>query len=519
MFLITSAAYVETELQVELGRLPPAFLPIANRRLFEYQIRNIRSNNISADIYMSVPATYEISPKDLRLIEKLNINVIFTPDGLSLGESVLFCIESCDADGGVSILHGDTLVKNMLFDEANVIALAESNDEYRWMYDQPDKSLIWCGFFKFEDKHELAKSIISSGFDFVGAIKQYAVKYPVKTYELKYWLDFGHVNTYYKSRCSMTSEREFNELKIHNNIVSKSSSNSGKIESEAFWFETVPPDIKRYCPQLIENGFKTKSGAFYSLEYMYLMPLNELYVHGKHGEVYWKNVFISCREYIEECQKHLLQNVDIERIRKSFLALIEEKTRERIQDYFSDKDFNFNHKLKYAGEDIPSLNQIIDECVEKIKKVKPVYGVLHGDFCFSNIMFDTRSKSIKVIDPRGQDYYGDKTIYGDLRYDLAKLYHSVIGYYDYIVSESYSLMMSDIYTYEIDIYKSDDNVSIEKIFIEIIEVKGLCKRDIMPIVILLFLSMIPLHNENERRQNAFFANALRLYVDYIKGDK
>jgi hypothetical protein len=38
--------------------------------------------------------------------------------------------------------------------------------------------------------------------------------------------------------------------------------------------------------------------------------------------------------------------------------------------------------------------------------------------------------------------------------------------------------------------------------------------DVQPLVVLLFLSMLPLHSDNPARQAAFFANALRLYIDW-----
>ena len=40
--LITSAAYADESICVELGRLPPAFLPIGNKRLYVHQIESIK---------------------------------------------------------------------------------------------------------------------------------------------------------------------------------------------------------------------------------------------------------------------------------------------------------------------------------------------------------------------------------------------------------------------------------------------------------------------------------------------
>lgn len=38
MFLIMSGAYVGQELESEFGRIPPSFLPLGNRRLFQHQV-------------------------------------------------------------------------------------------------------------------------------------------------------------------------------------------------------------------------------------------------------------------------------------------------------------------------------------------------------------------------------------------------------------------------------------------------------------------------------------------------
>lgn len=37
MFLIMSAAYITLELESEFGTIPPSFLPLGNRRLFQYE--------------------------------------------------------------------------------------------------------------------------------------------------------------------------------------------------------------------------------------------------------------------------------------------------------------------------------------------------------------------------------------------------------------------------------------------------------------------------------------------------
>lgn len=52
---------------------------------------------------------------------------------------------------------------------------------------------------------------------------------------------------------------------------------------------------------------------------------------------------------------------------------------------------------------------------------------IHGDCTFSNLMLRENGEPV-LIDPRG--YFGYTDFYGDVRYDWAKLYYSVVGNYD-----------------------------------------------------------------------------------------
>lgn len=52
---------------------------------------------------------------------------------------------------------------------------------------------------------------------------------------------------------------------------------------------------------------------------------------------------------------------------------------------------------------------------------------IHGDCTFSNLMLRENGMPV-LIDPRG--YFGFTEIYGDVRYDWAKLYYSIVGNYD-----------------------------------------------------------------------------------------
>ena len=61
MFLIMSGAYVTEDLKAEFGTIPPAFLPLGNRRLFQHQIQKIPKGK---SIYLSLPDSYKIPEVD-----------------------------------------------------------------------------------------------------------------------------------------------------------------------------------------------------------------------------------------------------------------------------------------------------------------------------------------------------------------------------------------------------------------------------------------------------------------------
>ena len=79
-----------------------------------------------------------------------------------------------------------------------------------------------------------------------------------------------------------------------------------------------------------------------------------------------------------------------------------------------------------------TYKKIHNKLSEYRKRDLAIPGIIHGDPVFTNVLLDT-TNNIKLIDPRGK--LGDnETIYGDIFYDYAKIYQSLIGY-DFILLE------------------------------------------------------------------------------------
>jgi hypothetical protein len=143
---------------------------------------------------------------------------------------------------------------------------------------------------------------------------------------------------------------------------------------------------------------------------------------------------------------------------------------------------------------------------------------MHGDFCLSNILFDFRRSEVKLLDPRGAVAAGKPSLFGDARYDRAKLCHSLAGGYDFIIAGCFELARDGDYDLRLSVAEATGQDAIEALYRDII-----CDGDTAQAEaaaagsVLLFLSMLALHGDDPERQWAFLANAYRLYQRHFGG--
>jgi hypothetical protein len=506
MILITSAEYVDKELQSNFGKLIPAFLPIKNKRLFYYQVNTLRED----EVVLSIPESYIIDKNDLDLLDKLKVNIVKVPDNLKLGESILYCLDRIQNNNEfATILFGDTLISDTPSYDSEFISISKISQNYEWAKSGviPDPDMTYTGLFNFKDISSLKSLIINHKFDFIKAVEEYKNKNDVKFIETNEWYDFGHLSTYYTSRSKFTTERHFNKIDFKDNrVIVKSSSQINKIQAEAFWYESIPDSLKISTPRCF-NLQSTIDKASYDVEYLFIPVLNELFVFGKLPLFLWKQIIESCINFLEKIYEFKPSNLEAENdlfFKKTFYRLKQLQEQGFIDIY---QTWNMN------GSEFPSLSQIAKETKFEIQKFNFNHtSIMHGDFCFSNILYDFRSQSIKVIDPRGIDNDGKKTIYGDILYDITKLAHSIIGLYDFIIAGYYELSINSNRIITFQINTSENTKEIQNTFLntkfkgERLEINFYLNQ-----LIHLFLSMLPLHSENQDRQHALMSNALRLY--------
>lgn len=523
MFLIMSAAYIGQELKTEFGAIPPSFLPLGNHRLFLHQVKSIPDGE---EIYLSLPKSYEVPKIDQQLLKKNNVNVLSIPEGLSLGASFVFAVSlvGIKKNQSLSVLFGDTLITPLSIND-DIVSVSSMIDDYertivtnesiRWLEEQdlctensPDS--VVSGYFRFSKPNELAELITQNGFDFIQGISDYGEKVGLKEERIENWLDFGHVNTYYRSKALYTTQRAFNSLYITKSYVKKSSTNNQKIKAEANWFENLPCMMRQYTPQYL--GKESYEGTDnYCLEYLYHSSLSELFVFSRLPPVTWESILHSCFCFVDDSLNYEAKPL-ADSIASHFDDLFCAKTFSRLEEFSKMTDIDLDKIWNFNDIFHVSLSDIISVSKKHLPTERNVtHTLLHGDFCFSNILYDFRSKKIKVIDPRGLNLNNEMTIYGDFRYDIAKLSHSILGLYDRIIA-GYFFVKVENSKINFDLPDIEQYEIIQNRFIQEVKTRyELNEKHLYAMQIQLFLSMLPLHSDDEFRQKALFANVFRLY--------
>lgn len=528
MFLIMSAAYISQELQSEFGRIPPSFLPLGNRRLFQHQVKLAPDN---CDVFLSLPESFQIAEKDRQWLEANHVSIIHTPDSLSLGASLIASINMTGVPlvNPLHLLYGDTLFGSL--PEGNdLVSISQIRDSYDWAVVTQDHSKwlqtadtsttneyanIIDGYFKFSNPRTLLKCITQSQWNFIEGLNRYHSEVGLTTVVSDGWLDFGHVNTYYRSKAEFTTQRAFNTMTITTSYIEKSSSHNKKIEAEAFWFEHLPASLRIFTPQFLGSIIdedKTK----YQLEYLHQTALNELFVFAELPTHAWKPILENCIEFLKTCISYTPQE---KTIANHFESLFGEKTVSRLEEFCSQRGININSEWVFNRTHHASITQLLADSQHHLPAASTSLSVLHGDFCFSNILYDSRSHRIKTIDPRGLTPEGEFSIYGDIYYDVAKLSHSVLGLYDFIIAGYYSVKVQDN-AISFDIHANSQQHDIQTIFLNLINKNfNLTASHLYAMQIQLFLSMLPLHADDPVRQDALFANAFRLHTLLQEGNQ
>lgn len=281
-----------------------------------------------------------------------------------------------------------------------------------------------AGFFIFKNRNEL-KNLPMNG-EFVQFLKKENIDFkPLKLINTQ---EIGTLANYFKIQKNYPPVRPFNQIiKTKKFVIKKPLDQQGKkiaVLEKNFYkkFETFNYD---FIPKIYKYN-----------------PLTLKRINGKSLFLY-KNL-------TNKNKTEILKNIitSLGKIHQSFPAI----DANRDNDYKAIINKTFN-RLKTIKNLIPNtdsdffiINQkkcfnvfknwhLVEKTMDHFYPLK--YFPTHGDLTFSNTLYDPIKNKIYIIDPRG--YYGDYNLFGDIDYDWAKIYYSLIGNYDQFNIKNFKL--------------------------------------------------------------------------------
>ena len=253
--------------------------------------------------------------------------------------------------------------------------------------------------------------------------------------------------------------RDFNEVISDTDKYTKKSDDlSGQID----YYLNIPHEIKDIFPLLLDYDDNKK---WYSMENIRGLNISNLYT----SEILTLKQFDHILGTLNRIHNFNRNNINTSiNIYKNYSEKL--KTRYNNYDYSKfDNSYNLynfllEHLEKYEYEDRGKIS------------------IIHGDPVFTNILINKFGK-IKMIDMRG--VIGNiNTIYGDIFYDYAKIYQSLIGYDEVLSDITISKIYKDQFISHFKLRFLERYTEDDFYFLKII-------------VASLLFTLIPLHNNDK----------------------
>lgn len=315
--------------------------------------------------------------------------------------------------------------------------------------------------------------------------------------------------------------RAYNRFEIDTTkgIIRKLSSTE-RLRDEIWYYNKLNAEHPEHAvlfPRIIDSTSHIQNEYWMDLE-LYDYPNVGSYLFGDGVMPSWADFFISLRNILTEWSTiHPRNRWTTEEVRQAALDMYITKTereyhnfhkgwRDKFDNLFVDQidsgTLSINGMTYQVFEIIwPQIKQYIHD---NMLDFTP--SLMHGDCCFSNILYGQNKNLIRFIDPRGS--FGETDIYGDIRYDVAKLYHSIDGTYEAFITDKFTVRVNSN-TYEMDI-KSNEELNLAQNEFEHIFFPTFNKKEIKIIQGCIFIGMCARHYDSMERQRAMYLTGTRL---------
>lgn len=534
--LIPSAILIPESLRT-VGDLPAIVYPLSDGTVFDALYNQYRDAS-EILIVLGEGASEAHSKLDSKMPNNVRLIDMSTIDDLAA--TVKFGLEHLsDQQSPVIINFSDTVATGPILNKENSFYSSSERFSDEWtFFDYGNKGLrithdriqsallekkrgeAFVGVFRFDDPALLinefmnVRDVVDGEVSrFYLAVEQYSKQCDLCPVNVDDWLDIGHPAGYVAAQLQVKA-REFNHIEIDQDraILRKSSDDVDKFLGEIRWYLKLPSDVSYSAPRIFSYSLDYRD-PWVEMEYYPYHTLNSLWLNGDLDRVSWARIFDKIGLLLDDFSRYRVDD-SLPKVEAALRDMYLVKTIDRLEKLRGNTFFSrlFTINFTINGKEYPSL-EVIETLLESIVPNRLCKNganicLIHGDLCFANVMVDQSYSFIKTVDPRGK--FGPYDIYGDQRYELAKLAHSVDGKYDLIIKDRFNVSYDNEGAIEFaaDVPQGPDLYELLK---ECLAVQiGDHLDEIELIESLLFLSMVPLHSESLDHQVAMLATGLQL---------
>ncbi len=519
------------------SNLPDCMIPINSKPVIWYILEDLVNRWISDAILLLNPRdAYTEKYVSIRYSWKFESLQIKYTESWSLVQTLYNWWNNINSTNysWILIYLWDTIYKwNLGFDNSFITVTSKYSESSKWCFVEKNndsysfinkpinynwvwKAVTWLYFFDDSQKFIEILNEIKDG-EISNILQKYSESKSIELIESEWRYDCWHIDNYYRAKIDFLKIREFNWIKFNPEFwtITKSSlSKKDKIRREINRYLNVPHDLKIFSPRLINYSYWNEDTApYYEIEYYGYQSLWDMFVFSYLSQESWKLII-----------DNLFSKLKIFKQYKSnqpfsfFYDMYYDKTIKRVNQLQNipewanllSMDKIIINKSEYRW--IPYVLGDLGKLVESLYD-KDDITFIHGDFCLSNILYDINNGILKMIDPRW--YFWELWVFWDHKYDIAKLRHSFVWFYDFIVSDLFEVKKIQENEFELEIYVDQIHNFIAKYFDEVIVKYWYNIEKIKLVEALLFLSMIPLHSDNKSRQLAMFCIAIQKFNEII----
>lgn len=544
LLLIPSATLISKEMRSRMGAVPTCLFPLNGDTMLERICRQYQG--MVDGVYVLVNREKK-QVYDFVALKKLNVKLVDVDELRDLGYTVLCGLQALQ-DETVEQLYinfADTLIadqftgrpRDIIYYDRQVMNeewsfFCHENGHIRQVMDkqhQPgveaaQEGNVFVGAFELAHPQQFLEELKAApsgggGVDsFYLALQQYSCRFTMDFVLANRWFDVGHSERYIQAKTNVAA-RTFNSIDIDEDrgVLKKQSRNRDKLIDEIQWYLKMPAKLQYLAPRIYEYSLERNS-PYVAMEYYGYNTLHEVFVFGDIPLAQWRKYFEKILFLIQDMGRFRVK-CDRKSVQAALEAMYVAKTVERLGALRRSPEFEmfFKKDITVNGKWFPNLERCIDKLPELlysrlIDSAGDEFCIIHGDLCFSNILVEDRFGFLRIIDPRGR--FGEFDIYGDQRYELSKLMHSLDGGYDYIIEDMFSVQVEDTHIV-LEMPRKAEAIydEFKRVFQEMLP----NLEDLQLIESILFLSMIPLHSDSLSRQYAMLATGLRLLSEATGG--